>query len=375
MAARSTRRGKAFSVPKYRLHKPSGLAVVRLDGRDVYLGRYGTPESQAEYQRVIAEWCAAGRTHGRRGSPIPVKELVLTYWRHVEVYYVKNGRPTSEQHCIRGALRPLRRLYGETLAEDFGPLELKAVRQAMIDQGLTRQTINGYVSRVVSCFRWGVAEGLIPSQVLEGLRAVRGLRRGRTPAREREPVTPVNDEIVEATLPHLPKPVADMVRVQRLTGMRPGEVCAITTRALDLSGEIWLYAPSDHKNAHHGKPRVVPIGPRAQALLRPRLRNQLDEPLFQPDRRRLAKARRKEISSFVGFSTASYRRAIARACERAGLPQWSPNQLRHSCATDLRRRFGIDVAGAVLGHSRLETTQVYAERNLAAAIDVAAKTG
>ena len=36
-------------VPSYRLHKPSGQAVVTLDGRDFYLGAYGTPASKAEY--------------------------------------------------------------------------------------------------------------------------------------------------------------------------------------------------------------------------------------------------------------------------------------------------------------------------------------
>ena len=48
-------------TPSYREHKPSGQAVVTLGGRDVYLGKHGTPESRAEYDRVIAEWLANGR--------------------------------------------------------------------------------------------------------------------------------------------------------------------------------------------------------------------------------------------------------------------------------------------------------------------------
>ena len=34
--------------PSYRLHKPSGQAVVTLNGRDYYLGKHGTAESRAE---------------------------------------------------------------------------------------------------------------------------------------------------------------------------------------------------------------------------------------------------------------------------------------------------------------------------------------
>ena len=64
----SRRRG----IPTYRLHKQSGQAIVTLtDGiggrRDVLLGKYDTPESQAEYLRVVAEWEATGR---RLASPV-----------------------------------------------------------------------------------------------------------------------------------------------------------------------------------------------------------------------------------------------------------------------------------------------------------------
>ena len=48
-------------TPSYRLHKPSGQAVVTLNGKDFYLGKHGTPESRAEYDRFLAEWLAAGR--------------------------------------------------------------------------------------------------------------------------------------------------------------------------------------------------------------------------------------------------------------------------------------------------------------------------
>ena len=43
-------------TPSYRLHKPTGQAVVTLDGRDLYLGRHGSPESRTEYDRLVTEW-------------------------------------------------------------------------------------------------------------------------------------------------------------------------------------------------------------------------------------------------------------------------------------------------------------------------------
>jgi hypothetical protein len=39
-------------VPKYRLHKTTGRAVVTIDGRDFYLGPYNSPESRAKYDEL-----------------------------------------------------------------------------------------------------------------------------------------------------------------------------------------------------------------------------------------------------------------------------------------------------------------------------------
>jgi hypothetical protein len=47
--------GPTTRVPKYRRYRPKNLAVVRLDGRDVYLGPYDSPESHEKYRRVVAE--------------------------------------------------------------------------------------------------------------------------------------------------------------------------------------------------------------------------------------------------------------------------------------------------------------------------------
>ena len=67
--------------------------------------------------------------------------------------------------------------------------------------------------------------------------------------------------------------------------------------------------------------------------------------------------------------------AIWRACDKAGIPRWSPNRLRHTKATELRKQFGLDAAGAVLGHTKLETTQIYAERSMELAERAALATG
>ena len=102
----------------------------------------------------------------------------------------------------------------------FGPRTLKALQSKMIDMGQSRPYINGNVDRIRRVFKWGVAQEIVPEPVYRALTCVPGLRKGHTTAREPEPVRPVPEDVVDATLPHLPVVVADMVRLQRFTGCR-----------------------------------------------------------------------------------------------------------------------------------------------------------
>ena len=68
--------------PSYRLHKATGQGVVTLNGRDVYLGEYGTPNSQQAYDRTIAEWLANGRQLLPTAADPYVTELLAAFLQH-----------------------------------------------------------------------------------------------------------------------------------------------------------------------------------------------------------------------------------------------------------------------------------------------------
>jgi len=131
------------AVPKYRQHRASGQAVVTLQGRDVYLGPWQSRASKLEYDRVIAEWLAAGRPllpSRQLSEATSVSELILRFWRFAQTYYVKHGRVTTEQAGIKVALRFLRQFYGHTLVVDFGPLALAALQGRMVEAGHSENT-------------------------------------------------------------------------------------------------------------------------------------------------------------------------------------------------------------------------------------------
>ena len=400
------------STPKYRHYKPKNLGLVVIDGKAHYLGRYDSPESWEKYHRLLAEFHASPTTlsppvesTGPDTGPL-VDELLIDYWdRRVVPYYVKDGKPTSERDNIRQALRFLRKLYGQTPAREFGPLALKAVRQSMIEAGRCRRLINQDIHRIRAMFRWAAGEELYAGEALAALAAVEALQKGRSDARDKAPIAPVAESIVLATLPHLSPQVAAMVRLQLLTAARPGEVAAARPRDVDRSDPAcWIYRPGSHKTEHHGRDRAIAIGPRAQEVLQPWLDRDPETFCFCPaevvagresarDRAgtRPEKGRPASRPRPGGrYSKDSYRVAVARACDRA-FPhptlakvrrkdlsdgqkadllswrkshRWHPHQLRHTTATEIRRRFDTEAAQIILGHSKPDTALIYAERDL-----------
>ncbi len=124
---------------------------------------------------MIKEWLANGRppAQPRTGKPADLytAELLAQFWEHAKTYYRRpDGTPTSEVGNYADVIRVFRRLYGRTLAAEFGPLALKALRQKMIEIGWCRTNINRQIGRVKHIFKWACENELVPPAKYEGLR-------------------------------------------------------------------------------------------------------------------------------------------------------------------------------------------------------------
>lgn len=386
-------------IPSLRLHKGSGQAVVTIPGqRDIYCGKYGTPEAQQTYERVIAEWLANGKRLPLDPELITVVELVDAYVQDRRNYYGAE----SESFCgVRQAVKPLLALYGRTRAAEFGPRNLRTIQGSLIDAGLTRSGVNRKVAVIRRVFKWGVGNGLIPATVFHALQCVENLKRGRTAAPETDPVRAVEWEVVQQTIAYLPPPVAGIVLLMWHTGARVGEILPLRRGDIDTTGEIWEYHPRQHKTAWKGNDRVIFFGKEAQRILRLRMmRKAHDEILFAPIDAHKARSERSEthrrpnqsptprktnrvITEMYDASAihAAIRRAV-KLCneERAknnleSIPDWHSHQLRHAFATRARQRFGIEAARVTLGHKDPGITLTYAERDLENARTVIAEIG
>ena len=283
--------------PKYGLHKSTKQAIVCHQGKIIYLGPYGSEKSHQRYRDFLEEWKSLRhqtafeapveddeerladainpvtlRERWRQGLKVSLDELIFVYRRHAREYYVKNGEVTREAELIEKITELLGLKHGRDRADDFGPVDLDNFRDSLIDdKDWSRKFINKQIVRVIAMFKWGAQKELCSPLVHQQLAALGGLKKGRTRARESSGVTCVADNVVDKTLPALPPIVADMVRFQRLTGARPGEVCSLRPCDIDRSAEVWLCRPDSHKTEHHEQDRTVAIGPQAQEVLLPYL--------------------------------------------------------------------------------------------------------
>ena len=359
-------------------HKPTGQAYVRLGGKQVYLGKFGTPAAEDAYRQLMAQYVAAGHQWDaapRRSSRLTVGELGERYSEHAAAVYTKRERETTTAAKARRVAALLGE-FGATddAAADFGPVRLHEFQAWLVTRGEhVRKTINEYVRTVVSMYRWATSRELLPESCWRSLSSVPELRRGRAPApgvakpREGSKVTGVSPAALEATRAAASPTIRAMIDLQLVTGMRPGEVVAIRPADLiptnDPNVVAYRVREDVNKTDHFDISRVVYLGPRARALLDAFAPADPLDHYFDPrraeehrNRRRSAArrtpkypshdpARRAARRRFHGGAVAthgdcyrvdSYRRAIWRACDRA-MPHPTLGKINPRRLTELQR--------------------------------------
>lgn len=424
--------GRKANWPPRISHHSSGQARVYVRGKSYYLGPYGSPEAEKAYRKLLADLEAGGKAPPDPRGPT-VSAACLRYLEHAERHYRHpDGRPTSQMGFVRKALAVTCELFGRTLASEFRGRRLKEVRERMVSLGWCRRNVNAHVACVRRAWRWLAGEELVPPEAYQSLAAVAGLARGRTEARDPEPVGPADPAAVEATLPHLTPHLADAARLQLLTACRPGEALGCRPCDLEMRGGVWRWEPKDHKTAWRGKSRVILLGPKAQALVEgllprecprcgargrarriawrdtlcgpcadacqeagvcgpwpwvrpPQWDGHLLDPVDSEDERlwlqriRSRTPRRVQCRVRAGlkrhFTVGAYSKRVRLVCKRLGVPHWHPTQLRHSAATLIRAEESLELARCILGHSSIHTTRVYAEEDLKKAADFIRRVG
>ncbi len=333
-------------IPAYVHHKPSGQARVRINGKDHYLGVYGSSESKLEYDNLIARYL----DDDVAAKPTTLTQLLAKWWAECKRRYGRHGKGRfGNAVCWRPVIRLLREQHGKEPAESLGPATLRrTIEEAAKANDWSLRYTRDVLAKVKAIFLWAKNEELIRGNAYDRIKDLR--IRTDSGLHASPKIEPVDDAVVDQTVPHLKSVVADMVRFQQWTGCRPGELVRMKPEDIDRSGDVWECRLQEHKTAHRGKNRTIYIGPRAQSVLAPWL---------------------LKAGSFVWswgrdkpYTADSYRRAISRPIDRVNekrreedasadlIPNWSPNQVRKAAATRIRATLDVEHAASILGQAR-----------------------
>lgn len=394
-------------LPRYpsKAHS-SGQARVKWAGEVHYLGKFGTTESYAKFGELMQKITASLTIKATeqpvsklRKKTLTINQLCDAFRERNKSYYATNR---DERVLIGYSHQPLITLYGPTLANEFGPLAFQKVRELMATLGKrdtwSRGYINSQCNRIKRMFRWAVSQELIKPEVLAALESVQGLIKGKTTARETKPVSVVDPELLAAVKPYCNRQVKAMLELQELTGMRSAELVQIRGELIDRKAErgLWVFELIHHKNGWRGSTQKYLLGKNAQALLKPFVKADPTEHWFSPAdakrelhdgralkpeaeraKKRVANPKRRPGAS---YTTRTYRRHIYRALVKLRTAQqrddrFHPHQVRHTTGTEIRKLYGAEAARVALGHARLSTTELYAERDFELAKRIARERG
>ncbi|WDQ16376.1 tyrosine-type recombinase/integrase [Rhodopirellula sp. P2] len=341
-----------------------------MGGVEFYLGKYDSPESRAKYHELLGQYLKNGKQAPEKPAkdnavrladePVQVRHLTADFRAKVLPLHEDNAANFNK---FSNLLDLLDALHGKELASEFGPRKLEAIRDTLVTVGIglkpkpnSRSYANAQVRKLIAIFRHGVSRELIEASRIVALEALPPLRPGQ--AKDNPKRTGVPLEVIRATLPEMSKTAAAMIRIQLATAMRPSELFRMTPAMIDRSGEVWFYRPTKHKTEHHGKTKAVPLLGDALDALAPFLFGDPDDLCFTTRLR-------------TPWNKDNYRRHVERAAKRAKVEHWTPYQIRHRSLQSIRDDAGPEAAQAIAGHSRMDTTEVYAKASEAKAIEAA----
>lgn len=336
--------------PRPHPHKASGQERVRIDGRDVYLGPIGSQEARDNYADLVkklAEQRPVEQPPKQKRSGLTVAEVIDRHDEDARKRYDPAGREAKQ---FTYACAPLLDLMPALPASRFDCAKLEQVRDEMIRRGWKREVINRRVIRLRTLWRWAERKGLVPAGSWAGLRALEPLPRNDRRVTSSPGVTVPSWPDFAKACRHANATVRAMLLTQLLGGMRSQDVRQMKVGELERpeKGE-WTYRPPLHKNAWRGHSREVAVGPRARKVIAPFLEGKRPcDHVFPSGWTRQGASR--------GYRDDAYPRAVARACERAGVTPFTPTSLRHLARLRATRAGGLEEARAMLGHASVTTT-------------------
>jgi len=320
------------------------------------------------------------KSKGRYVDVNTIGQLVDSYISHLKEFF-QNGSDRPQQATY--ALNTLKKQFGNIPIDEFEIYHFDEYRLKLVQYGLAVKTVNDRCALVKAMCDWAAQKQVLSKSVAYGIRVIKPLKEGNYGVKASKKIKPIPIQWIAATCRHTTPVVAAMIKLHFYGAMRSTDVCTIRPCDIDQKSlkndELWVYYPPFHNEQSKGNKHRVLLGKRAQKILMPFLLRPKTTFCFTPEQSQNQRSKQTDKEYNNRYNKDSYRRAVLYAIAAANkdreqrakqsgvnidkIGHWTPHQLRHTMATILREKEGLDATQSVLDHTSLEATQIYAERN------------
>ena len=286
--------------------------------------------------------------------------ILKNFIRHLK----EEGFSPFTQHGYENDIRHFIGKFEERNGEGFSvegvtPLDILEHREYLQHtQRLKANSVNRKLSSISAFFRWAVKTGLIQVNPAQNIKAVRQSQSAPRWLNKREQfalLRTVEKDVQNAKL-NYPKRWrtrqrdASIVQILLNTGIRLGELCALTLADIQLSerkGNLLV------RHGKGNKEREIPLNAQARLALKKWL-------ALRPERNNKYTWIAVEEESEGALSGRAIQRILARYGREAQIEKLTPHILRHTFAKNLvNQGVSLEKIAMLLGHSNLNTTRVY----------------
>lgn len=277
-------------------------------GRSLYGGTFTRKGDAQARERLILRELAEGRDP--RASFVPREVAITGFAALAERWWSsRHHLAQSSRHAYRRGRNLAVEFFGDADVAAMTHLDAQAFLAFLIEHEGEKTGGHGFRAATVRAY-FLPARLIVDELTGEGANPFRD-RRVRMPAPDHEDITPPPWAHVAAVLPLVPRQVRLALILLERTGMRVGEACRLTWGDLDVPRCQLRVRRSSTKSAA-GR-RMVPIDAG--------LMDHLDGLLAREDR--------DLADSIIGRSAFTVQGAVRDALPHAGVPTWTPHDLRH----------------------------------------------
>lgn len=309
------------------------------------------------------------------GDSIEVAYLFDVYQK---AYKLTHSNPKGDVNRIALVKGIITELFPHITVNQMGVRQMVMVRDWLCSKkgvGISGKSysveyVNKILNTIRKAFKWGVEYELVTYEQLHKVLSAPNVKRGTTQLEDRgyENVI-VDDKVFETVLSYITIQVyVDIFRLLRSTACRPSELLSIRGRAVTImkdedGKEIWCYYPETHKTKAKGKERLICLNEREQKIIKKYKENDPDKYWFTPSRIRKGVDNRPLESVLL---SKHLRLAISRAIKDGAISEehyFTVYSLRKTGISEYVKRFGIEVASKIAGHSNISTTDRFYNRS------------